>query len=614
LTVHTTADPDAGQKSVSPQQKAYRFLPSDRLINTQQERVNIRINNNGKRILGKFIRDNRQIIFSEYGLRVMIRHGLVRFEMVKNRRGKRQKVIQIPDRGKLVAFVAHKWERLFDKYIEAYDPLVLQLYSDLRKIRPRSPFYSNKYYNKMAQYGINWNKKLPNLIVNMIKAHLDENFFEVFTRDAFDFDLDTCFEDLKWTAHIKTGSNSGHPFSLAQDKGWMAKTVAPMTLRILKKYKKDPKSINWKKLLFEMGSRQERDFSMRMIFMACAFEKPVGAKINQLLDENIDKIPLPLPRKFGSIGEMFKAFKSSKGKYFARDWDGFDTRMIRIIFEILRDFFRSLGNTFGLLMAFEIDLILNAYVLVAENLLFKIEALPSGIGITQFIGSMIHQILDMIVEIIYYIVTYQSDDMLGKIDLEQDELEKKNIELMELTGMKMSPFGKKSTYHESIGLVLQKVFNDDWNTWHGHEQRLWTNRYYRERKMNADEDLADFLGLRTANKKDKGTLLKIQGARSLLGNFAALGPNAPTLPHVLYGTWGKKGSFFDEHEMRTAMNSLEEWQESEYKTETDNAWLEGFMEEAIATYGWDKPAYKRSIQPKKIDETLSSFGRVIAFK
>lgn len=621
-TVLVHADPDAGQKSVKPEDRAYDYLRSEQLVNTVANRLNVRLNHNGKRIVSKFVSDNKQILFTEFGRKYLEFMGLVEWRdklKVVEKKGKRytekRRVLHIPSRGKMVAHLQNKFENLIGPFLSILSPFVVKLYTNDMAVTPRSTFYSKKYYKRLSKYGVNFMVRLPPVIENKITEFLDHFFFDVFTGDEFNFDITETYKEGRWLSHIKTGSNSGYPFNIAQDKTWMMSTVLPVSLKLLAKYVKNRESIDWWKLLFEMGSRTERKFSARVVCMAPAYEKPIGALINTVVDDQIDLIPLPMPRKFGTFDNLAKTFRDAKGVYIAKDWEAYDTSIPLRIFKILADWFYGLGTAFGYLIAFELDLICHAGIIVAENLIYLLKSLPSGIGITQFIGSLIHMLLDYLCGLLdaFNEKVYQSDDTLAKGDISYREVIKAFEYLKKVFRMTISPFGEKSTYDAYRGLVVQKILDDDLKIWFGHEQRNFTNRFFRERVMNVDEDLAQLLGLKPSNKKAKGTLKRIQGARGLLANIASLGVNAPTLPYVLYSIHGKKASFFNEYEITTGLQSLEEWIEEEHKLATENAWLRGYIVESIGEFGWDKTRFGGNFTPRKVDEMLANYGRLISY-
>lgn len=612
MTVLRNAVPDSGQKRVTPESRAYEFLPNEQLLNPVKERFRVNVNSNGKKTLSRFLKDNKQVIFTEHGRSWLIFNELGEWRNVVKKNGKMQRVLVIKSRKDMLQKLRHSWENILHPFISYYDPEILKLYTDTSTITPRSVFFSKKYYEKMSSYGRNHRVSLPPKVKNSILSFMNEHYFETFTKSAFDFNLGEEFEKKKWLVHIKTGKNSGYPFFQAQDKQWMASTILPRSIKIMEAYIKNRKSINWSKLLFTPGSRTERKYSARVICMAPAVEKPISALINSKLDEHIGLLHVNLPRKFGSFDNLAKELMSHKGRYFAKDWDGFDTSIPLEFFILLADWFYMLGTMFGYLMAFELDLIINAMMLLSPKLLFKILSLPSGIGITQFIGSLIHEILDYVSGLLalLYFVVHQSDDTSGKGDFTDREIMEIISWFEETFKMKISPIGKKSMLSDHITLLLQKFVNDDEGIWHGHELRAFTNRFLRERIMNDDEDLATLLGLKIAqNKKAKGTLRKIQGARGLLGNLASMGVNAPMLPVFLYQVHGKKASYFSEYEIKVALTSLEEWQTEEHKLPTDNAWLRGYIDFVITEIGWDKLVFGKKFNPQRIQEILFDFGR-----
>jgi len=93
------------------------------------------------------------------------------------------------------------------------------------------------------------------------------------------------------------------------------------------------------------------------------------------------------------------------------------------VFRILRDWFKSINTDFAKLVAFEIDIIIHSVMIVKVDLGYMMASLPSGIGVTQFIGTVIHALIDKFVELPMKWVVYQSDDTAGVTDGTESEIQ-----------------------------------------------------------------------------------------------------------------------------------------------------------------------------------------------
>jgi hypothetical protein len=575
------------------------------------------MNNNGKRTMGRFQKDNRQILYTDYGRYIVVKQGLAEYKVkiITNKKtGKRTKkrILVTKDVGALVDWLNKDWEQLYDPYISFYPPEIIKLYNDPVKKSPRSLFVSVGWYKRLAKYGHNRSLVLPNMLQTKIKSFMDETFYDYFTQQDFDEDLEEAFAKGDWLTHITTGSNSGYPYNVPQDKNWMYNVIRPRTVKLLQRFiKHGYKSIDWLKLLFSMGSRTERGVSLRVIMMAPAHEKPVGAKINTLIDTHLQDLPVPIPRVWGNLDRMAEDFIHTEGVYEAKDFEVFDTSVPIALLRILAEWFYNLQTLIGYLIAFELYLMIYGGMAVSETLAFLFASIPSGIGTTQIVGSIVHMVVDFLSGLLELLKkkVYQSDDTLGKGDFTESEIKKCIAWIEKFLKMKISPIGKKSLVSPRVGLVLQKILDDEEKIYYGHEARAHTNEFLREYRMNTDDALAVRLSIDLTNKKEKGNLLKIQGARSLLGNISSLGLNAPIMARYLYRVFGEKASSYNIKTINIAEQSLAEWNEAEHKLPMNNDWLHQFLDEASAQFGWNKVSTQLSID--KIEDLLHNYGRKI---
>lgn len=470
--------------------------------------------------------------------------------------------------------------------IEYYPPEVSQMYSDVKKISGRSMFTSSKYFEVMNSYGQNRDYKIDAYTHRDMIVVLNEQLRAWATNPLFEFDLEEEFKSGRWLTHIKTGSNSGFPANIKQSKELMI-PAATASLKIFRAWKKGEK-IDWHKLAFEMGYRTERAEKHRVVCMAAQYEKPLSAVISVFLDLTAQYLPFNLPRKFGSFSNVASKIFESKGEYiFSKDYEAFDTNIPLHVFIILRDWFKTIGNTLCDIIAFELDLIIHAYIIITPTTAFWLAALPSGIGITQFIGSLIHWLFDVIVELTGSIAFYQADDNILVTDLTLKELQAKCDEIMKRTKMKISEVGKKSFISAGYNKFLQKVLDRNKMIYYNHEVRGLTNAFFREREITDDtlfEQLFQLRGDDAENKSKKAVL-------AYLGNLVSFGQYAPSLTRIFAYLYGRNRTGFTTTQILWGLNNIEtylsEYLAAEQHRPMEQAgWCKGLFQECIAKYKW----------------------------
>ena len=578
-----------------------KYLPDDRV-----DRVtNLKLNDNAMRIFGRMTRDNPQTLFTKYGFQFFKNVGLLKFKNVTKKRNGKFIKRKVPDytNSDVVRYAQNYWAKLLESIDASLYPIpIYKSYIDFDKISFRSIYLAIKYFKRLAKYGHNSEKQLSPWVRSETTAWLETTLRPFFSKEIFDFDLEEYVIQGKWLSHIKTGSNSGHPFYVPQSKMLLSKTVKD-SLRIFEKWKSGEK-IYWEKLAFSLGSRTERDLSQRVVCMASTYEKPIGAIINTIFDENVEEFPIKLPRSYGTINNMCTAFIEllSEGlSCVSKDLEAYDTSIPIELLELLRDWFKGVGTTLAMLIAFEIDLIIHSVMIVGPKQVFRMKSLPSGIGITQLLGSLIHALIDHVSGYVFALVVYQSDDTVGfgNIDIESAKLA--NEKINHYFGMKISPFNKKSMFSEHAGIMVQKVFDAKLGIWYNHEQRAYTNGFWQERKLNVDEDLKVTLGMTTEEVKP------YQQALGFLGNIGSYNYNAPLLPKILAMRYGEKLSGYKREHIEIALTKLEEWVPEQHKTHSENAWVRHLFNSLMDSKGWESPRFT----VKDFSELLRAEGRTI---
>lgn len=504
-------------------------LPARRL-DAVEARLNLRVKNS----IGRLLFDNWQILYSGFAFQ---RFGkLLKVTKQEREKGKRPKHLEVIDT------IRESWLNMA-ALTGPVHPIIDKIYQGYKKfVSPRSVFESKLWWKNLANYGRNANKWLVETIRPKLEQFLDNRLGALISIDS---DPVTFFSNVAWLVRVKSGSVSGYPGFKKQTKEYMYALANKFTVKILLKYMKDRRSINWKKLLFTPSIRTERlgdeGFKNRTVFMAPEFEKPIGAALNYIIKTNLDLFDIPTPMKFGSIDNLMiqirDAIERSGGLIVCKDYKGYDQSLPLKLLMWMADWAYSKGTFMGYLFAFELDLMINGYLLVnTEGLAFRILSLPSGIGGTQHIGSIIHAFMDFYVGLSddEAFAVYQSDDTLMVYKGKTGEVAR-HFKLQEkLFGVKIAPLGTKTFVEEDYGIILQTEFVKDTKTreyvWHRHACRLMGNLHYRESVVGVPDEWKKLYP--SYSKQQKRTLIDII---QMLGNVCSLGLNSKFIvPYIQY--------------------------------------------------------------------------------
>jgi len=572
----------ATRKTVQPKTTYNYILDKGRIVD-----YNLRMNNFGRIIISRHHSDNIQYLVTQFGfswLRDMSAIKVVKILTKKNKYINRT----IPDKMLCEKYTREKFYSLVD--LSKYSDFVAKMYAKPDFISFRSIYVAEAYFNKLNSYGHNRDVHLDPEIVTKMLGILDQYMAPWIDDQIFDFDFEDFISTGKWLTHIKTASNSGYPDNVHQDKAQMDK-YAKIAVEIFNSYKIGG-DINWYKLCFEEGHRTERKDKIRVICMAPTAEKIISSVFSCFMDLYNTSLPFNLPRKYGGPEEQMRELRNFKGSLITKDFDAYDTSIPIHIFTILKNWFKKYNNTLSIIIQFELDVIIHSYMAVSPNKLFWIAALPSGIGVTQFIGSLIHWLLDLTYDIINNFALYQSDDNIAKTDLTKEELNTCLKLMMKTTHMEVSPYGEKSFYCEDQGRFLQKIFDFTNNIFYNHEQRGFTNAIFRERQMS--DDTVFNLLFNTANEsndnKKRSRIMHQKMVLSYLGNIVSFNSKAPSLDNILSFLYGKR-SGFTKVQIEWGLSNLEtymkEYLEVEEHRAMDNpGWTQAFFSKAIDDYGW----------------------------
>lgn len=549
---------------------------------------NYRLNEHGRKIVLRMQHDNLHLLVTQPAFNIFRRLGYIKVieKEVYDVKTKKNKIKKetIINENMCKTFAQEQFYRIIQP--ERYSNEVMSMYAEVKKISFRSKFKKSAYFKVMNGYGHNRDKEIDPVYAAKIISVLDLVFKAWATNPIFNFDLKTEFETGRWLTHIKTNSNSGYPSNIKQSKELMV-PAAGVSLQLFDKWLKGDK-IDWHKLSFEMGYRTERDDKHRVVCMAAEYEKPISALISTFLDLTAKDLPFNLPRKFGAFKNIAdEIFKSDKGRLFSKDFEAFDTSVPISLVRILRDWFKNIPNTFCKLIAFECDLIINSYMIIGPNKSFWIASLPSGIGVTQFIGSLIHWLIDTVVELVSSFAVYQSDDNLCITEHTDEELQAKMDKIKEVFGMDVSPVGKKSFISKDYNKFLQKVIDRKNKIFYNHEQRAYTNALFREREITDDTLFETVFGLDAdapENKSKKAVL-------AYLGNLVSFGQFAPSLPEIFSFLYGKTKTGFTVTQIQWGLKNIEQYMEQflhqeEHRPKEDTGWCSQLFNSCLKTYGW----------------------------
>lgn len=572
-------------------------LDSNRL-----EFYNYRLNLPGRKIISRMLHNNEHLLLTQPAFEQFRALGYVTVikEETLTKEGKPKiKHITKIDKDKCELYLKENIFKIIP--LQYYPSDIAKMYSDLSKVSFRSIFISEKYFETLNHYGHNREKVLSSWTSRNVIAALNEYLKPWATNSIFEFNIEEEFNSGRWLTHIKTNSNSGYPANIKQTKQLMI-PAATASLKIFKQWLIDP-NIDWKKLSFEMGYRTERAMKHRVICMASQFEKPISAIISTFLDVTAQYLPFNLPRKFGAFKNVAQAvFEHNQGTLFSKDFDAFDTSVPLELCKLLRDWFRSINNTFCNLVAFEIDLIIHSYMIVNPNRAFHIAALPSGIGITQFFGSIIHWLADLISNLETLFSCYQSDDNIAVTKLNAKELQACCDVIKKEFGMDISPVGKKSFISDDYNKFLQKVLDRKNKVFFNQEARAYTNAYFRERELSDDITFEQLFGIDDpeANKSKKAVL-------AYLGNLVSFGEKAISFPRIMSTLYGRTKTGFTTTQVKWGLNNLEAYMsqylaQEQHRPIEDAGWLKGIFEAQLQSTGWS------TVTPTQIATTAQNIG------
>lgn len=575
----------ATPKTVQPKTTYNYILDEDRITS-----FNLRLNNFGRMIISRHHTDNPQLLLTQAGFNWLRKMHAV--DVIKNGKVSRTKI----DRVLSEKLVREKFYSLVD--LSKYSDFVAKMYSKPDNISFRSVFSAKDYFMMLNKYGHNRAFKMESEVVTRMFGVLDKYLGPWMNDSRFDFDLKTFLETGKWLTHIKTNSNSGYPDNVKQDKEMMTR-YASAALKVFNDYVSG-KPIVWEKLAFELGYRTERKGKHRVICMAPTIEKILSSVISTFLDQTFSTLPFNLPRKFGGPQQQLDEMLRYDGAFVTKDFEAFDTSVPIHIFEILRDWFGKYDNTIAKLLRFECDLIIHSVIIIGAQLVFHICSLPSGIGVTQFIGSIIHWLLDLVFGLVYTFVMYQSDDNMGRTKLSDKEVQEVLTAIHAGTGMDIAPIGEKTFYNATQGRFLQKVFDTEERIFYNHEQRNFTNGMFRERQISDD---TVFNILFDSNAKDIGHKKMVL---AYLGNIVAYGQNAPSIDSILAFLYGR-GSGFTKSQIEWGLLNLQKYMEQYLVTEEHRplesiGWTEGFFKRALTEYKWG------AITPQMVHNIIGSMS------
>jgi hypothetical protein len=419
------------------------------------------------------------------------------------------------------------------------------LYNDYNSISPRSIYNFTAIYEEqdakgwieiLKTYGKNWKLEFPYDIKATLRNILEDKLGSWVEREQRG--IRDIVEEGKWLSHIKEGRNSGYPYNKSQTKQ-DALDIVDKVIILFEKYK-NGEMINWHKLAYSMGMRAERKFKQRVIAMAAFVEKIIGALINSVLDKFADGLPFALPRMFGALDELMKTILKvqKKGVTLCLDYDAFDSTVPVELLRILRDFFKSIGTDFALMIAFDIDLMIHGELIVDKRLGFKMKSIYSGSGTTQFIGSLINWLIAEYENFSMIMSVFQGDDtlMITLDDIEAVNAKIKDIK--EVFNMDISPVGKKTFYSEHFGIILQTIADGLNGYYYGQELRKFVNLFLRERALNVEDQKYEYIY--GVGGKELNVLAQCD---SWLGTLASYGNKSPVLPYVVADTYGKRSGF-----------------------------------------------------------------------
>jgi hypothetical protein len=479
--------------------------------------------------------------------------------------------------------VQNWWKGVTQVNNRRYNGIILKMYSELDKISDRSTFIASEYWKMWASYGRNADKGIPVPLVSKI-SELCEKFLGKWL-DAEDRSMEQMLLDGEWLHHIHEGKNSGAFKFTAQTRDMAVRTSAS-SVKMIKRYKKERNKFKFSKCPFATGARTERKRKQRGIAQAALKEKIVSANINASLDKHIEKIGFKMPRHYGSLDNLCKALiaeKSPNEYYLSKDFSGFDASIPLVLFRSIVEWLQSKSTDLAWMLAFEVDLIIHSVLIVGEKTGYKLKALPSGIGVTQLIGSLIHAIIDELMQLDFKFVVYQSDDTMGIIVITKAEVIGAFKNIYDVFGMKLSPLGEKSILALNTGIILQTIIQG--KKYYGNEIRRITNLVWRETTLNDDEDFRIMLGI--AKEEDEKAKIAMH-AKSYFDTIGTLGLDAPSLANIISWCYGpEEYSGFDWDMLMQVAPFVGEFEFDSYEQiKLQSKWVPELWQELRRQYGY----------------------------
>lgn len=557
---------------VQPKQTYIHMLDSERITEW-----NLRLNNPGRKIISRMNSDNHHLLLTQVGFQWLRNMGAVNVVTVD------KKTVTTINRITCEKLAQEKFYKLVD--LRLYNDEIAKMYAKPESITFRSDFTAKSYFEVLNSYGHNRAKTINSALLQKFINVIEQYFGPWLNDPIFEFNFEGFLNTGKWLSHIKTNSNSGYPYNVHQTKELMTRFIHDAVV-VFNKYKLDG-AIEWRKLPFEMGYRTERKNKHRVICMAPTIEKLISSTISTFLDLRAATLPFNLPRKFGDFKNIFNEIdRTQSNAIVTKDFEGYDTSIPIILFKELVKWFRTKSNTLAYLLAFECELIINSYMVIGPNKLFWIAALPSGIGVTQFIGSLIHWALDLVADIKYKFAMYQSDDNIGLTDMTDKEIQTAFEFIENEFGMSISPIGKKSSYNPLIGKFLQKIIDKEKHIYYNHEQRAFTNGLFRERELS-DDTVFELI----FNEKDDKEAIHKKQVLAYLGNLTSYGSSAPSLPAIMSFMCNKKNTGFTVNQIKWGLENLQRYvetylHEEQHRPMEITGWVNGYFNKMFELYGW----------------------------
>lgn len=532
-TVNTTAQTVPTKKITLNQ-----WLRGDKrgIDKSRVRQKNIKLVKKGRDALMRMSHDNENVLYNKVALAKHRDH--VPRKDIAGKPG-RTKIDGKTMPSSMLKILEEDFVKMRDKRKNEYHIGILASYNDLESISPRSIYRALKWSDNTGLYGRNNGKGFEKVIKELGLETVYEMLDKIFgTYFELEMSEDSIVDNPNWTTKVKTDSNEGY----ARDGGYQKQTkqgvfdIRWASMKIVLMWEKDPKEVDWMKLLFAPSFRTERKEKARTISQGPKLEKPIAAMISWITDLRAKYLGIELPRNKGEMANLCKALLGAKTgtkfDFLAKDFSAFDANLPVFLFQLVLDYLRSRyydeeakkwENVFVKLFAFEVDLVIHAYLIVGNDLIYKMNSLPSGVGITQILGSILHALIDMLANLVFKLVYYQSDDTSGVPNMTESEI-RKSMEFIENDlKMPISPLGDKS-YLGDFTIILQ-VFIDAMNgVYYGHELRRWVNLFFRERQQkNEVIAVAEALRMNLKKESHQREVRRIVSALSYLGTLGSTG-------------------------------------------------------------------------------------------